>query len=168
MTTQTIRNEVWQNYLDASRLARYYSALADRYKSIYKFSRLVLILPLLTSVTLFFDLLPEFVGLILGLVIALVVISDLIFDFAKRASVLILVSQECDRLENEYRDLWLVVENDDLSNEKIREKINQIEVKLIDITNRPGDLEIKVDHKLNEKCTIKAYKVMEDRYEHST
>ena len=168
MITQITRNEVWQNYLDASRFTRYYSALADRYKSFYKFSRAVLILPLLTSVTLLFDLFPEIVVLFLGLVIALVVLADLIFDFAKRASVLILVSQECGRLENEYRDLWLAVENGVLSDEEARDKINQIEKKLIDITNRPSDLEIKVDHKLNEKCTIEAYKVMEDRYEHST
>ena len=168
MTTQIIRNEVWQNYLDASRLARYYSALADRYKTIYLLSRAILILPLLTGVALLFDLLPEILVLFVGLAIALLVTADLFFDFAKRASVLKLVSQECGSLENEYRDLWLAVENGALSDGEARERINQIEKKMIDITNRLGNLEIKVDHKLNEKCAIETYKVMADRYEHST
>ena len=164
MTTQIIRNEVWQNYLDASRLARYYNVLADRYKSIYMLSRAILILPLLTGVALLFDLLPE----IVRLVIVLRNVADLFFDFAKRASVLKLVSQECGSLENEYRDLWLAVENDELSDREARERINQIEKKMIDVTNRPGSLEIKVDHKLNKKCAIETYEVMADRYEHST
>ena len=168
MTTQIIRNEVWQNYLDASRLARYYSVLADRHKSIYMLSRAILILPLLTGVALLFDLLPEILVLFVGLVIVLLVVTDLMFDFAKRASVLKLVSQECGSLENEYRDLWLAVENGGLSDGEVRERVNQIEKKMIDVTNRLGSLEIRVDHKLNEKCAIETYEVMADRYEHST
>ena len=164
MTTQIIRNEVWQNYLDASRLARYYSVLADRHKSIYMLSRAILILPLLTGVALLFDLLPK----IVGLVIVLRNIANFIFNFAKKAKVLNLVSQECSSLENEYRDLWLAVENDELSDGEVRERINQIEKKMIDVTNRPSNLKIKVDHKLNEKCAIETYKIMTDRYEHST
>lgn len=168
MTTQFTRNEVWQNYLDASRLARYYSVLADRSKSIYIFSRAILILPLLTGVALLFDLLPEIVVLVVGAVIASLVIADLMFDFPKRASVLKLVSQECGRLENEYSDLWQAMESGDLSDGEIREKINQIEKKLIEITNKPDDLYITVDHRLNRKCAIETYKVMANRYENST
>ena len=164
MTTQIIRNEVWQNYLNASRLARYYSALADRYKSIYILSKAILNIPLLTHAILLFGLPPE----IVGLVIVLRNIANFIFNFAKKAKVLNLVSQECSSLENEYRDLWLAVENDELSDREVRERINQIEKKMIDVTNGSSNLKIKVDHKLNEKCTIETYKVMTDRYEHST
>ena len=168
MTTKFTRNEVWQNYLDASRLTRYYSALADRNKSIYILSRAILILPLLAGVVLFFDLLPEIVVLSVGLVIMLFVFADLMFNFAKRASVLNLVSQECGRLENEYSELWQAMENGDLSDGEIREKINQIEKKLIETTNKPDYLNITVDHRLNKKCAIETYKVMANRYENST
>lgn len=167
MTTQFIRNEVWQNYLDASRLTRYYSALADRYRLIYKFSNTSFIRPLLTGVLLLFDSPPEFVGLFIQLVNTLPKITNLIFNFSNKARVLNLVSQECGSLENEYEDLWLAMESGDLSDGEIREKINQIKKKLIEIINIPDDFKITINHKLNEKCAIETYRAMEEKYEHS-
>ncbi len=81
MVSQLIRNEVWQEYLDVARLARYCDALANRNAGFRIVFRLILLLPLLTGLSILLDLLPNFVEMIMGGVVAIAVMLDMMFDF---------------------------------------------------------------------------------------
>ena len=105
-----LRHEIWQGLLDASRCARYYEALYNRYQRRHQITRVVL----LASATGVIGLLSanliepwtDALQAVLGGLIVLVVIVDLVGRFAEKAAVLHVISVDCSKLDNEWHQLW--------------------------------------------------------------
>lgn len=161
------RNEAWQGFLDAARLGRYYAALSDRHRRVHQFRRVALLVAAAGGVSTFLNLLPEgfqWVAEFAGALIAVVVIWDLVSDDAKKAAILHTISIECGDLENQWRDLWSAVDQEDSDEAEVRNRIRKLGDKVLRVTARAGDSDIREDQRLNEKSAEIAYKVMTDRY----
>ena len=72
MVTENARNDVWQNFLDVSRLVLYYDVDFKCYQRYRYTVRFFQILPLLRAVTLVFSEFPNWVQAV-GLLIAIAV-----------------------------------------------------------------------------------------------
>ncbi len=167
MATQQIRNAVWQEYLDAARLSRYCDALANRYARLHNFFRLLMCLPLLVGISFLLDLLPNIVEIAIGAVVVIAVVIDAIFNIGEKAYVLSRASRECNKLEDDYKILWLSMETDKLVDKEILEEISQLTKKLEEIAVETDAVGITTDKNLNIKCAAEAYRNLEKRYEYS-
>lgn len=160
------RNEVWQGFLDVVRLVRYYETLSDKHR--HKHSILQIAIFVFASgevMALLIELSPV-VRSIWGGLIALLVVWGFVADYAKKAAVLHIISNECCALEIEWRELWAEINNlkTNIDDAKIMKKNKLLEKRMLAATERAGQADIRVNKKLNEKCAATAYKVMEQKY----
>ena len=165
--SEQTRNEVWQGFLDAARLGRYYAALSDRHRRNHQRIRFALLVAAAGGISAFLNLLPEdfqWVTEIASALVAVLVIWDLVSDDAKKAAILHTISVECGDLENQWRDLWSAVDQEDSNDVEIRSRIRKLVDRTLRVTGRAGDSDIREDPRLNRKSAEIAYKVMIDRY----
>lgn len=165
--SEQTRNEVWQGFLDAARLGRYYAALSDRHRRNHQLLRFALLVAAAGGISAFLNLLPEgfqWIAELASALIAAIVIWDLVSDDAKKAAILHTISVECGDLENRWRDLWSAVDQMDSNDAEIRDQVRKLADRTLKVTGRAGDSDIREDQRLNEKSAEIAYKVMSDRY----
>lgn len=168
MVSDEIRNEVWQDFLDVTRLVRYYGALSDRYKRNYNIVRVLLFAAATSGIAAFLDALPPIAQLISGVGIALIIAWDFVSDYGRKAAVLHAIRLQCGELENEWHALWRSVDDGTIANEEALKKNRQLLQKITSLTGNAGYADIREDHKLNEIQAANAYKTMEERYAHKS
>ena len=168
MVSDQIRNEVWQDLLDVTRLVRYYAALSDRYKRNYNIVRGLLLIAATSGIAAFLDALPPIAQLISGVGIALIIAWDFVSDYGRKAAVSHAIRLQCGELENEWRDLWRSVDDGTIENEEALHSNRQLLQRITSLTGNAGYADIREDHKLNETQAADAYKIMEERYAHKT
>ena len=164
MVSETTRNEVWQELLDASRLVRYYSKLSDRHSRNRRIVQFLLMAAATGGIATLVDLLPQFIQQIAAAAVAILVAWDFFADYAKKAAVLHAILIECNRLEGEWGDLWVGIDRSDLDDADVRQQCVLLGARLNDVTARAGLVGVHEDAELNKKCAEDAYTVMQDRY----
>ncbi len=164
MVSDQTRNAVWQDILDAARLVRYYETLADRHRFKHWLIRFLMLAAAAGGVAALLELLPSIAQLVAGGLIALLVVWDSISDYAKKAAVLHAISLECSSLENEWRELWLDIENEATDEADARARNNRLARRMDDVTAWAGHADIRENTRLNEECEAAAYRVVVDRY----
>ena len=164
MVTEQTRNYVWQELLDAARLVRYYEALSDRHRRNHSRVRFLLLAAATGSIAALLDLIPEITQLFTSAGVALLVAWDFVSDYAKKAAVLHMISLECSALEIEFQGLWLETDNPKTSDNEIRSKGKQLERRMLEVTGWAGNVDVREDSKLNEKCEVIANQIMVDKY----
>ena len=102
------RNDAWNALLELSRHARYFDALARRYRRYWAASRILLACSAIGPIAVILDAVPltaseRAVGAALILVVLAV---DLVLDFGKTAAVLDTIRKDLAVLEREGRDVW--------------------------------------------------------------
>ena len=167
MVTQDAQNYVWQAYLDAARLVRYYEALSSRYHRIHKWFRFLLVLPALGSLGALFDSFPDILLSLFGLIIAALVIWELVSNFGNKAYILTTIYTECCDLESEWSELWEATSSGNLSDDEVRQLNFSLEKRINSVTARASGAGIPVNEELNKQCTETTYNVMEQRYAQS-
>lgn len=163
-----LRHEIWQGLLDASRCARYYEALYNRYQRRHQITRVVL----LASATGVIGLLSanliepwtDALQAVLGGLIVLVVIVDLVGRFAEKAAVLHVISVDCSKLDNEWHQLWADCEEPGASRNELASRHADLSRRLTEVTSTAGEAHILDHRRLNERCWKKACQVEELRY----
>ena len=168
MVTQYTQNYVWQAYLDAARLVRYYEVLSSRYHRIHNWLRILLVLPALGSLGALIDSFPDILLSLFGLVIVALVIWELVSNFGNKAYVLTTIYTECRDLESEWGQLWEAASSGNLSDDDVRQLNFSLEKRINSVTARASSAGIAVNDKLNKQCTEIAYNVMEQRYASSS
>ena len=112
--SEQTRNEVWQGFLDAVRLERYYAALSDRHRRNHRRLRFALLVAAAGDISTFLNLLSEdfqWIAEIASAPVVVFVMRDLVSDDAKKAATLHTISVECGDLENQWRDSWSAIDH---------------------------------------------------------
>ena len=164
MVTDPVRSMVWQEYLDAARLARYYEALSDKYRRNHLMVRFLLLATAAGGIAALLELLPATAQLFAAGLVALIVAWDFVADYAKKAAVLHTISIECGELESEWQQLWTEIDEDVLSTAEVQQRNKRLSRRILRVTSWAGVADIREDQRLNEKCAESAYRVMVDRY----
>lgn len=164
MVSDTTRNAVWQELLDAARLARYYASLADRHRKKRRAVQFLLMVAATSGIIGLLGLLPEFVQRAAVAAIAIVVAWDFFGDYARKAAVLHTICIECNRLASQWQKLWLEIDRPDLEDADALRQCEMLGQRLIDVTGQAGLVGVTVDAKLNQTCAADTYKVMRERF----
>ncbi len=164
MVTDQVRSIVWQEYLDAARLVRYYEALSDKYRRNHFIVRFLLLAAAAGGIAALLELLPAIAQLIATAFVALIVVWDFVSDYARKAAVLHAISIECSELETDWQELWTEINEDEISTAEVLWKKSRLSRRILGVTSWAGVADIRENQKLNEKCAESAYRVMVDRY----
>ena len=165
MVSEHMRNAVWQNYLDASRLGYYYEALTNRYRGYYIGLRLALLISVIASVGTQYTPVshPVITALLVIATVALVSV-DYALDLAKKSAVLQEVCIQVRSLEADWEMLWLGIEDENANDVETRQKNRALYERLLEATGRSLAEGILIDYKLNRKSTKTANAVIEGKY----
>lgn len=162
MASEQIRNEIWQERLDAERLVRYYEVLAERHRLRHLWIRIILLLAAIGGAVSLLKVIPQIFQLIAGLSVIVLVAVDFAFNGARKSAVLNLIQIECRALGNEWESLWIGPEQ--ISDDDARRENERLARRLSEVTGWAGHAEVGEDQKLNVKCEELAYNVMRERY----
>ena len=157
------RNLVWQSLLDSVRLVHYYSHLWNKQARIRRHLRIILFFAVGGSFSVLIEAAPAWLQVCAALVIGIVVAYDSVVDHSRKVATLKIVSQECAKLEDEFRSLWAQTESGGLSESEILERNRKLEEKLRSATDKVEQLEIRIDSKLNKAAAERAYSIVENR-----
>ena len=164
MVTDQVRSIVWQEYLDAARLVRYYEALSDKYRRNHFIVRFLLLAAAASGIAALLEILPAIAQLIATAFVALIVVWDFVSDYARKAAILHAISTECSELETEWQELWTEINEDEIGTAEVLWKNRRLSRRIFGVTSWAGVADIRENQKLNEKCAESAYKIMVDRY----
>ena len=164
MVSDTTRNAVWQELLDAARLVRYYSSLADRHRRKQRIMQILLMAAAISGIAALLDPLPAFMAQIAVAAIAILVTWDFFGDYARKAAVLHVICIECNRIESQWQTLWLEIDRPDLEDTDALRQCETLGRRLNEITGQAGLVGVAVDAQLNKTCAEDTYKVMQERY----
>ena len=162
MVSEQTRNDIWQDLLDATRLVRYYEALAARHLHRHLLIRIFLLLAVASGMASLLELLPGYFQLLAGIGATVLVVLDFALNYARKAAVLNLISIECTALENKWMDLWAKL--DSLDEDEALRETDRLSRRLAEVTGWAGHAEIREDRALNERCEEAAFGVMASRY----
>ena len=168
MIYEEIRNYVWQDYLDAARLVRYYQTLSSQYHRRHNLIRILVLLLAVSSAGVLFESFPVILGAIFGVTVAALVVCDFVLYYGRKAYVLSAIYAECSELESEWSDLWERANSGEFDGSEIRATNSDLSKRLNSVTSRAINAGIRVDDKINKECAESAYKIMEERYASAT
>lgn len=164
MVSDTIRNAVWQELLDAARLVRYYASLADRHRRKRRIIQLLLMAAAASGIVGVLDPVPAIMQPTAIAAIAILVAWDFFGDYARKVAVLHVICIECNRIETQWQTLWLEIERPDLEDADAIRQCEMLGQRLNEVTGQAGMVGIQVDAQLNKTCAEDAYKVMRERF----
>ena len=162
--SETTRNAVWNELLDSARAVRYYDTLSSQYRRKHRIIMVILAASAASGVAALLEWLPDKVQIVANAVVAIAAVWGLFSDHARKAAVLHSVSLQCSRLHDEYKSLWLDVENYTKDDEEIRHILKRLNAEGDRATGVVGYADISVDEKVNDKSTDDADEVLKDQY----
>ena len=161
------RNEVWQGYLDAERLYRYYTALAARYALGRRILQFSLGFAAVGGLARFIDLIPGdavWISELASIAVLVIVVWDFMADYPTKASVLNSIGVQCGEQVSQWRALWDRIDDNDADEEEIRSRIRELEDAAIRTTALAGYAGVKESRRLNVNAAKESYSVLADRY----
>ena len=159
--TELTRQRIYRDLCNAERNARYYEALAGKYRLRHKLLRGLLLVSVLVEATLiqrFTD--PLIIGAGVA-VIVLLVVWDAISDYAKNAALLSSISADCLTLNYEWDELWLDVESYTVSEAAARSRRRRLISEFDSLERR---IEMSPDEGLATRSAQAATKALEEKY----
>ena len=161
------RNEIWQGYLDAERLNRYYLYLADRYRKINQGIKFLIVFAAIGGVTRLIEILPDgwnWIADVSSVAILLLVMAEIVFDFRSKSAVLTRTSEDIQHITKDWQILWNQVDKEDATNDAILKQMNDLLNKSIESIKPVGQIGLSEDKRLNQKSWEEAIKVISDQY----
>lgn len=159
------RNAVWGTLTGLQRNVRYYTALADRYRSFYRAIRFLILFGIVLEGAILFIATTNpwlfWAGGALGLGLAALTVWDVISDYAENSAVLRITAFTCDDLILETEALWRQIDSG-------RIETSEAEALHLSIVRRWASATQRVTtathNSLNESTTEDAYQAMVNQH----
>lgn len=165
--SQQTRNEVWQGYLDAERLNRYYYRLANKYNKIYYTIKIIIAFAAVGGLTRLLGILPEqwisVADIAVGIVLILVIL-ELVQDYGKKLAVLNRVSKDSQRRLQEWQMLWQLVDKPDSKDKDLLEQMKCLNMNAAESGAEVTDAGLRENKKLNQAAWEEANEVLSAHY----
>ena len=164
LVTDATRNAVWQEMLDTARLVRYYDRMTSSRQRCHYGVRLVLLASASAGILALIEALPEQVRIYCVAAIGVLVVIDLLSDFANKAAVLSFIRSECNEAGDELDALWGELQSDSINDDEARRRLKDLKHRMTRATNRVEHHNIPTNERLNAKCEEVAFKIMANQY----
>ena len=152
MVSQRTRNAVWQNCLDVSLVGLHCEALANRCMRRRDFLRAALLVAVIgVAASLFTPLNHPAATTVLAVAAAVLAIADYALNLAKKSEVLHQVSVDVARLEAEWNDLRVRMDDEDADDLEVRSEDRRLKGRLMDAGKRLREEGVAANDSLNRK-----------------
>ena len=168
--SEKLRNEVWHDFHDASRLCRYYENLSAKYRKRHRRVLTGLAVSAVLSAfasPLALHIFPDhahYPSIALSFITGALAIVSLILGDADKSAVLTTVYTECSALRYKYRVLWLQVEDDLISDDEILKSLETLSLERDTVTSKADFAGIPLDDKINQNALEKSDEVLKAQY----
>ena len=152
MVSQRTRNAVWQNCLDVSWVGMHYETLASRCMRRRDFLRVALLVAVIGSAASpFMPLNHPAAAAILAIAAAVLALADYALNLAKKSAVLHQSSVDVARLEAEWNDLRVRMDDEDADDLEVRSEDRRLKSRLMDAAKRLRESGVAANDSLNRK-----------------
>ena len=110
------------------------------------------------------DFLPKNVQMVMNAGVVVAGLWGLLSNDARKSAVLHAVSLQCSHLHDEYKALWLDIENDMKDDEETLSILKRLNAEGDRATGVVGSADISINEKINKKSTESADKVLVNQY----
>ena len=168
MTSQPLseptKDLIWQGLVEASRLSRYYAALADRHMRRQKYIRGALLAAAIAGFSGLFESVPEAIALVGNVAVVVLVTLDFMHDYGPKAATLNSTSIVCAKVEDEWHRLWVDAYGDQIAEGEAREANRRLENLVLEAAAAPSFLGVTLDEKLNQSSYEQGVETLRSRY----
>ncbi len=154
------RDDVWAGKWDVDRLTRYYRKLADRHMRRHLYLRVFLLVPMSGSIASLLEAIP-ILPQVSAAFVAVFAIWDYLAAHERKATVATEIAGQCSSLEVEFLDLWNVVESCSIDDLHARRTLQDLNKRIVEITNRAGVHGLITNDKLNKSAASEASMVLQ-------
>ena len=152
MVSQRTRNVVWQSYLDVSLVGMHYETLASRCMRRRDFLRVATLVAVIGSAASpFMPLNHPAATAVLAIAAAVLALADYALNLAKKSAVLHQSSVDVARLEAEWNNLRVRMDDDDADDLEIRSEDRRLKGRLMDAAKRLREAGIAANDNPNRK-----------------
>ena len=152
MVSLRTRNAVWQNCLDVSLVGLHCEALANRCMRRRDFLRAALLVAVIgVAASLFTPLNHPAATTVLAVAAAVLALADYALNLAKKSAVLHQVSVDVARLEAEWNDLRVRMDDEDADDLEVRSENRRLKSRLMDAAKRLREAGVAANDSLNRK-----------------
>ena len=142
-------DSIWNGILDAGRLGRYYSALADKYRTKHRIVTVLIAVGASGAMASLLTRMPSEVSAVVMLVVAVAAIWSSYADYSGKAAMADAAASQYDDLAVEWRRLWY--------GEASVDQVTALQHKEVKIAS---GLPLNEDKALNQKAQIDAYETI--------
>ena len=168
MDNQALKDQVFEDFTEVEVYYRYYHRLYERYQRWRITVRVTMLVSVLAVGTPIYGSLPEEMALMVSGISAIVASLAILIDFAldptKKSIVSFTVSRDCGKLVEDYRQLWLDIENEAIDEGAAFNQFRDLADRIASTTARSADAGIVTNQRILDETTEKARRVMQDRY----
>ena len=171
-----LRDEIWKQLADAERLMRYYYCLSQRYDRQERLVRgIILSIYILGVPTLLGASSPisdnptleswaSWILLGLGLILAAATVWDMTMRYGEKAALLRVICSRCDKLLDQWRELWTEIEDEVVENDALWMKYRYLRDEQTASTQWSVLFGIKQDKDIHDKAEQEAHAYVEGSY----
>ena len=95
---------------------------------------------------------PFWLQIILNAIVSFIAIWSIVVNEGKKAHVFYTLTGECERIKNEYKELWMAIENYQLSNSDVLSELKKLNSQYENVKSRNGS-DLRLSNRANKKAT---------------
>ena len=158
-----LRQQVWNQLMEAERLWRYYDGLHKKYNKRSLITRTLLVFSGISTVVYWMKAIPqeanpELIGMAMGILLAIVVALDSAKHFEKKATILGFIASRLSKLQGKLEELWVEIEDkhyilkESSLNDELQVKYNTLKADMSEIKDWLATSDISTDEEINKKA----------------
>ena len=168
MDNHALREQIWEDFTEAQLYYRYYQELYERYQRWRITVRVTMLVSVLAVGSPIYGSLPDQVGALVSgtsaIVAAIAILIDFALDPTKKSIVSFTLSRDCGNLVEDYRQLWLNLENEMIEERAAFSQFRDLADRVASVTRRSADAGITTIPSVLNRTTDDAHRIMKDQY----
>ena len=163
-----LRNEIWKQLVDAERLVRYYYSQAQYYDHRDRVLRGIILFVYVAGASMLLGAFPikenwaNWIVGCLGLGLIVATVWDMTMRYGEKAVLLRVVCARCDRLLDQWRELWAETEEEVIEDDTLRLKYRYLRDEQSASTELSVLFGIRENETLHDKAEKDAHDIVEE------
>lgn len=157
--TEITRKEVWDGLVELEIAVRYCQKMHKRHQFLHIIFSVILAGSGAGGIVSLLAHAPIWVQVGLNAIIPCVAIWSIIVNEGKKSHVFYVLTGECTRIKNEYRELWVSIYNYQISNDDVLFKLKELNSRYSDIKSMNGS-DIQLSDRVNKKATEEGHEYL--------
>ena len=159
-----LRDEIWKQLNNAERLLRYYYELSQYYDVRERRLRGIILFSYIAGASAIIEVIPMKATLIFAPLVILSTVWDMTMRYGEKAALLRVICTRCDRLLDQWKELWVELEDEVIENDSLWMKYRYLRDEETATSELSVLFGIKKHKQISEQAEEEAYSYTEKSY----